>query len=297
MSYFQNTCRLCPKTFCCKDCRAHHEEQFHNVNPECEICIYGRMTIKNASVLLLNHIKAAHWPLHCVTENNEPSPMITPFYKSNDPTTQQIHSAMSMAVTSTPLVHKEEYDVNQDKITPINSSEIKYQYKSSLKLTGSSNLSDSKKSDRRVTFCETPSVNEPFRKFKHLPLEHISIIDGDEVYKTVSTPGTFNEEKENIDNRLSLCTKADSNATMWESALTNFGSGALNNAELADNATNNFNLSLEINVFKSDASSELGDASLNKSTSLWSSMTNIMKSVMNNISFTAHSSFCKIKKK
>ncbi|XP_015833668.1 uncharacterized protein LOC100141915 isoform X2 [Tribolium castaneum] len=336
-----NDCRLCSKTFCCPNCRILHEEKFHNVNPECEICVYGRASLKNASVSLLNHIKTAHWPLHCVfckklftsfddllshdkcpfkletlkmettpktpvtslTETEKPSPEVTPFYKATE------HGALktrTMGATSTPLIHKD--SDKSDKITPINQSEIIY-HKSSLKLTGSSNFSDSKKSDRRVTFSETPFVSEMCKKPKYLPLpkqitnENSNVSNDDstdelELYKTAPHTILECEEKENLDN-IGVFNNCDANndGTLWESALTKLDfSGCNNIIEKIDNKTNNFNVSLQINVFSPPNSpkskSNDADLSLNKSTNIWSSVTSMVKSVVSNISMTAQSSFC-----
>ncbi|XP_044257626.1 uncharacterized protein LOC123006844 isoform X2 [Tribolium madens] len=328
-----NNCRLCSKIFCCVNCRMSHEENYHNVNPKCEICIYGRATVKNASISLLNHIKAAHWPLHCVfckkvftsldelvphdkcplklgtlkmqeaspktpvtslTEKEKLSLEVTPFYKAVQVGPHQIRARMG--ATSTPLIHKE--SDKEDKITPINQSEIVY-HKSNLKMTGSSNLSDSKK---RVTFSETPSVSELCKKPKYLTLpkqitkqepedsnnvsddSYSSVAEEPELYKTA--PYTIPECEEN---------EIDTKGTIWESALTQLDfSGCSNIVEKIDNKTNHFNVSLQINVFNNDSatSKSNNDLSLNKSTNIWSSMTNMVKSVVSNISMTAQNSFC-----
>lgn len=114
------------------------------------------LVLHNKCVLRQETIKMEATPKTPITD--KPSPEVTPFYKI---ISEKVGA--TMGATSTPLVHKQE----DDKITPINQSEIIA--KSSLKLAGSSNLSDSKKSDRKVTFSETPSVSE-FKKAKYLPL-------------------------------------------------------------------------------------------------------------------------------
>ncbi|KAJ3639820.1 hypothetical protein Zmor_003156 [Zophobas morio] len=344
-SFKQNNCRLCHKTFCCEKCRAHHEEDFHNVNPECELCIYGRTTIKEASVSLLSHIKSAHWPLHCVfckkvfssldelvphdkcplkvekmcgtpktpvtpvADKEEPSPEITPFYKTTkNGTHQNGPTSIAMAASSTPLFHKEEINTKQ-KITPDNQSlNI---HKSNLKLTGSSNLSDSKRSDRRVTFSETPSFSDCPKKPKCFSLpkqiedkleDEIEASADDsyasveeEIFKTAPT-STKLEEKENINNELIAFDKSKIDRTLWESALTTVEFSGSNVADSFDRS-NKINVSLQINVFNSDNGSSLNAKSpenaplLNKPTNIWSSVTNIVKSVVSNISMTAQSSF------
>lgn len=62
---FQNNCRLCKKVFCCVNCRKKHEASVHRANPDCDICFYGKIVLKNLSDDLLEHIKIKHWPLHC----------------------------------------------------------------------------------------------------------------------------------------------------------------------------------------------------------------------------------------
>ncbi|XP_068916162.1 uncharacterized protein fs(1)Ya isoform X3 [Tenebrio molitor] len=343
----ENCCRLCSKVFCCKNCRALHEQNAHNVNPDCEICIYGRTTIKNVSVEMLSHIKSRHWPLHCVfckqifnsldelvphnkcsikqehfkmqvgtpktpvtplMEKEEPSPEVTPFYKSIIPGTQQNGAAMTIGATSTPLVHKEEMS-KHDKITPINQSEIKCIQKSSLKLTGSANLSDSKKSERRVTFSLSPSIPEPSKNPKYLPLTEESdaekeaseltdefyVSADEEIFKTApNTSNIDDEEKENMSNIFPTCeNKRDSDGALWESALTKLDLNAskaaaiallsIDPAEATDNKTN-FNVSLQVNILNNSTNihhasnlNHTDDAPVNTSTNLWSSMTSMVR--------------------
>lgn len=86
--------------------------------------------------------------------------MSTPFYKGVPGDRKIYNLAVTTGrITSTPMQKQDQVE----KITPVEHiSEIKYTYKSSLKLTGSSGalLNDSKKSDRRVTFSETPVLVE-----------------------------------------------------------------------------------------------------------------------------------------
>lgn len=64
--YLQNSCRLCPKVFCCQNCRERHEQNFHGINLKCNICIYGQTFLRNPSPELIKHIESEHLPLHCV---------------------------------------------------------------------------------------------------------------------------------------------------------------------------------------------------------------------------------------
>lgn len=47
-------------------CRLKHEEIAHGIQPECDICVYGRAILKDLPSSLENHVKKNHWPLHCV---------------------------------------------------------------------------------------------------------------------------------------------------------------------------------------------------------------------------------------
>lgn len=195
---------MCSKVFCCSDCREAHQRQFHKIEPDCEICLYGRGTIKNVSIILFNHIKKFHWPLHCVfckkqfetldeliphgkcdmnpngdVQKNMPktpvtpvveqeaSLVVTPFYKICVPGTLQPGVTATIGATSTPLQQ------NADKITPVNNNQKKF-YKSNLKLTASTGRSDSKKMERRVTFGETPSFSsDPYEKENSMYSHHL----------------------------------------------------------------------------------------------------------------------------
>uniref|UniRef100_A0A6P7GUS7 Uncharacterized protein LOC114343142 n=1 Tax=Diabrotica virgifera virgifera TaxID=50390 RepID=A0A6P7GUS7_DIAVI len=64
--FIANNCRLCKKVFCCKTCRENHETEVHKVFPHCDICIFGQTRISSMSQVVLEHIKAAHWPLNCL---------------------------------------------------------------------------------------------------------------------------------------------------------------------------------------------------------------------------------------
>ncbi|KAG5873434.1 hypothetical protein JTB14_031051 [Gonioctena quinquepunctata] len=65
IGFEENNCRLCKKVFCCKKCREKHEKTKHDINPECDICVYGN-TVRSSILANLFHIKRRHWPLHCL---------------------------------------------------------------------------------------------------------------------------------------------------------------------------------------------------------------------------------------
>ena len=117
----------------------------------------------------------------------------------------------------------------------------------------------------------------------------------EEIFKTAPT-STKLEEKENINNELIAFDKSKIDRTLWESALTTVEFSGSNVADSFDRS-NKINVSLQINVFNSDNGSSLNAKSpenaplLNKPTNIWSSVTNIVKSVVSNISMTAQSSF------
>jgi hypothetical protein len=103
--------------------------------------------------------------------------------------------------------------------------------------------------------------------------------------------------------------KRDSDGALWESALTKLDLNAskaaaiallsIDPAQATDNKTN-FNVSLQVNILNNSTNihhasnlNDTDDAPVNTSTNLWSSMTSMVRSVMNNISISAQNSFCK----
>jgi hypothetical protein len=125
-----------------------------------------------------------------------------------------------------------------------------------------------------------------------------------------NTSNIDDEEKENMSNIFPTCeNKRDSDGALWESALTKLDLNAskaaaiallsIDPAEATDNKTN-FNVSLQVNILNNSTNihhasnlNDTDDAPVNTSTNLWSSMTSMVRSVMNNISISAQNSFCK----
>lgn len=57
---------MCVKVFCCVKCRKKHESKVHNVDPDCDLCVYGQFSFITIDDSLLLHIKNSHLPLKCL---------------------------------------------------------------------------------------------------------------------------------------------------------------------------------------------------------------------------------------
>lgn len=185
LSEFQNSCRLCRKIFCCEDCRELHEINDHDIHPKCDICINGKVVLRDPSDSLLEHIEKTHWPLHCVhcgrvfntTEdiflhNKCPVPSIekdnenynTPPAETKIPVNNNKTLTIRASITtSTPLAPREEEHQFllkiSEQITPVDVQERKeqtqnYPYKSALTPSNYSDRKNDQCSKRRVTFSE-----------------------------------------------------------------------------------------------------------------------------------------------
>ncbi|XP_060515899.1 uncharacterized protein LOC132695583 isoform X2 [Cylas formicarius] len=183
----ENNCRLCRKVFCCVRCRKKHEKAVHDVNPDCEICVYGCLILKNKDQSIIEHLKSKHWPLYCIyckevfnlteellqhnicpaSQYSENSPK-TPFTKAlagilisthdqdspifSEQQRKDDTNYVSKVVTSTP-VEKCEYAANNKTFKKDTTPCV--ENKSIIKKPDSENRS-AQISKRRVTFSETP---------------------------------------------------------------------------------------------------------------------------------------------
>lgn len=97
------------------------------------------------------------------------------------------------------------------------------------------------------------------------------------------------EEKENVN---PVKPKDDTSNTLWESALGSEPSGSNIIANIAS-VTNYFNVSHDISVFNtSTVETSRNDGAIENRSTIWSSVTHVVRRVMHNISLSAQNSSC-----
>lgn len=305
--------------FCCKNCRLKHELNNHKTNLECDICVKGRIIIKNPTDSLLEHIKKDHWPLYCVycervfetiddifehnkcpkqEENNN-----TPPISQKD--VKLIAAGQSCVPTSTPVAPRED-DNNflqqiSEVITPVEiylDKKEEIQYKSPL--TPHNERKNDQYTKRRVTFSETieeisdnenippEKANEPSTPTS----QHSSYYTAE-----MRTPSLFSidEADEKAQNDLNesavlQLSRRDltvpEGETLWETAINDgFES---ENVSIMEIGTTEKNTDHCMTYWPTDSSADEQSTSTGNA-SIWSSMTNIFKNVMQGFSITHQS--------
>ncbi|KAH1023039.1 hypothetical protein HUJ04_012321 [Dendroctonus ponderosae] len=198
--FIENYCRLCPKAFCCKNCRCKHETDYHSVISQCDICIYGTFVFENIDENILQHIKETHLPLNCLyckrvfscieeiiqhkkcpVHYKSDSPK-TPLFKppeilisaddQDSPILQELQRNQALnfifkLATSTPMQNTETENFHKSKDDAITPSErFQISNKSIIKKTQTLRKSD-ESSKRRVTFSETTGTTHSIEYNSH----------------------------------------------------------------------------------------------------------------------------------
>lgn len=156
--------------FCCENCRRKHEINTHKIHPDCSICIYGKIILRDPSDSLLQHIKAKHWPLHCLYCGKmfntieelilyNKCPKIAPVQNDKENNnTPPISAGQSCVPTSTPLApHEDESKFLQkmsEMITPVDTIEKK-EVSNASPFTPQNEKKNEPYRKRRVTFSDT----------------------------------------------------------------------------------------------------------------------------------------------
>lgn len=302
-----------------------HELNKHKIHLECDICIKGTIIIRDPSDSLLQHIKENHWPLYCVycervferiddifEHNRCPKSLLKQEVsdKNNTPPILQkdvklIAAGQTSVPTSTPVAPRED-DNNflqqiSAVITPVEvylDKKEEIQYKSPL--TPHNERKNDQYTKRRVTFSETieeisdnenippEKANEPSTPTSQHSSYHTA---------EMRTPSLFSidEADEKAQNDLNegavlQLSKRDltlpEGETLWESAINDGFQGE--NVSIMEIGTTEKNIDHSMTYWPTDSSAD-EQSSSSGNTSIWSSMTNIFKNVMQGFSITQRS--------
>ncbi|XP_017780242.1 PREDICTED: uncharacterized protein LOC108565333 isoform X2 [Nicrophorus vespilloides] len=317
--YVENNCRLCRKCFCCPKCRAKHERAVHNIFPECSICVYGKMVLKKPSQALMVHIKEAHWPLHCVyckrifdaDDFNQHSkcpigksrldlvartPLVPKIlmecYDGVDSPPVEFSGFLLVAITSTPRDSMRAIQINE---TPIDRmAKIKNANENLSSQTPSVYDENKRAEKRRVTFSQTPMVENPKKKpqgFLKGSLKKYDMFKDENISNRFST--TIDNER-SFTKYESATSKSQSqsvttldrskrrrsslgNDTLWESALND-------SADFIDEKPPKRRMiDSGSSVSSDEAPKEVDSIVQTETPGLWSSMAYLMKSVVQGI--------------
>lgn len=240
--------------FCCKNCRKKHEFKSHNLFSECDICLNGKILLRDPSNALLEHLQSKHLPLHCIhcdivfntidelyfhnkcprSRNNENTPPVSQNIITDDG--MKIVTEKCCIPTSTPVIvaRKDENRFLQKMCEVITPVDIYLDKKDSVFTP--IDQRDEQYIKRRVTFSKTiEEINDK----DNIPVEKRLISDQpstpdsqESLYITAAnemkTPTTilFNvhETDEKAQNELNECAvlqySTEQNDSVWKSAVS-----------------------------------------------------------------------------
>lgn len=250
-----------------------HEINLHQINPECDICISGRVFLRDPSESLLEHIRNNHWPLHCVyckrvfntveeiflhnkcaksfnEQDNE---------NNNTPQISCKSNVQSCVPTSTPKEDENEYLYKiSDFISPVDLAIQNNLHKSAFTPNNYSDRKNEQYLKRRVTFSEAKEIdgNENMSS-----TTNSNYITAELKTPTLLAIDETDEKAQNDINEAVALQMTTENETLWESALNDF--------EYEN-----------VSILENDRPSDTGEEAVG----IWGSMTNMIKNVMQGLS-------------
>lgn len=308
--------------FCCEECRKDHELKNHNVHSECDICIRGKILLKDPSESLLQHIRENHWPLHCIhcerifdtvndifIHNKCPKSMLIEVDNDNNntpPTSERNFACITTAgqscvPTSTPVAPRENENEFLQKmtetITPVDVLQKKeIENKSVFTPSNCSEKRNDQYTKRRVTFSNTveeitdneniqpEKTNEPLTPSSQQSL----YITAEMKTPTLSSINETDEKDFNEGAILQLSMAEDE--TLWETAINDFEEVYTMDKMVTKDET----VEEHCITYWPIASDESESSISNQTNGLWNSMTNIFKNVIQSISTSQEGELNKI---